>query len=137
RGPRQPRLSRGRSRPHGEHRGRSPRRQRVVTRPHAFNRPRDVRRVIDAFTDPSHPAAGAWAAQVDADRIAVTGHSFGGFTAITAVTGFENANGAVAVDDRVDAIIPIAPATGPSLLADDVLSQVDVPMLVLVGTDDV
>ena len=103
----------------------------------AFVRPSDVRRVVDAFTDPAHPTAGPWAAQVDAGRIAVTGHSFGGFTAIASVTGFANDQGTIEPDERVDAIIPIAPATGPTLLADDVIGLVDVPMLVLVGTDDV
>lgn len=103
----------------------------------AYLRPTDVRRVIDAFTDDSHPEAGPWAAQVDADRVAVTGHSFGGFTAIATVTGFANDQGTVDPDERVDAIIPIAPASGESLLPDDVIGRVDVPMLVLVGTDDV
>ena len=103
----------------------------------AFVRPTDVRRVIDAFTDPAHPTAGPWAARVDAERVAVTGHSFGGFTAIASVTGFTNDRGTVGPDERVDAIVPIAPATGPTLLADEVIAQIDVPMLVLVGTDDV
>ena len=103
----------------------------------AFVRPTDVRRVIDAFIDTDDPAAGAWAVQVDAERIAVTGHSFGGFTAIASVTGFSNSLGEIDADARVDAIIPIAPATGPTLLPDEVLARVDVPMLVLVGTDDV
>ncbi|MEY2957593.1 MAG: hypothetical protein RLZZ01_161 [Actinomycetota bacterium] len=103
----------------------------------AYLRPNDIGRVIDAFTDPSHPSAGPWAEQVDADRIAVTGHSFGGFTSVAVVTGFSNVNGTFEADDRVDAIIPLAPATGPALLADDVISLVDVPMMVIVGTDDV
>lgn len=103
----------------------------------AYLRPTDVRRVIDAFTDPEHPTAGPWAAQIDTEAVAVTGHSFGGFTSIASVTGFQNDQGTVEPDDRVDAIIPIAPASGASLLPDDVIAQVDVPMLVLVGTDDV
>lgn len=103
----------------------------------AFVRPTDVRRVVDAFTDPSHPTAGAWAAQVDPELVAVTGHSFGGFTSIAAVTGFTNDQGTVEPDDRVDAIVPIAPASGETLLPDDLISQVGVPMMVVVGTDDV
>lgn len=103
----------------------------------ALARPTDVRSVVDAFTDPAHPTAGPWAAQVDPDRVAVTGHSVGGFTAIASVTGFSNELGTVAADARVDAIIPIASASGATLLPDEVISQVDVPMLVMVGTDDV
>jgi predicted dienelactone hydrolase len=96
-----------------------------------------VRRVIDAFVDPAHPAAGPHAANVDAERIAVTGHSFGGFTSIAMVTGFANEVGEVAPDERVDAIIPLAPAVGPTLLTDELLGTLDVPMMVVVGTDDV
>jgi predicted dienelactone hydrolase len=103
----------------------------------AFNRPNDVRRVIDAFVDPAHPAAGPYAANVDAERVAVTGHSFGGFTSIAMVTGFANEVGEVTPDDRVDAIVPLAPAVGPTLLTDELLATVDVPMMVVVGTDDV
>ena len=103
----------------------------------AFNRPNDVRRVIDALTDPAHPTGGAFAAQVDAERIAVTGHSFGGFTSVAMVTGFTNEVGEVAPDARVDAIVPLAPAVSESLLPDDVLATVGVPMMVVVGTDDV
>lgn len=103
----------------------------------AYNRPSDVRRLIDAFVDPAHPTAGAYAAQVDPEDIAVTGHSFGGFTSIAVATGFANEVGELAPDDRVDAIIPIAPATGPTLLTDDLLASIDVPMMVIVGTDDI
>lgn len=99
-------------------------------------RPTDVGRVIDAFVDPSDEAAGEWAAHVDAEKIAVTGHSFGGFTAVAMVTGLDTGDIVLEPDDRVDAIIALAPATQPPLLADDRIDDVDVPMLVLVGTDD-
>jgi predicted dienelactone hydrolase len=106
----------------------------------AATRPADVIAVIDAMTDPADPAAGAFAAAVDAEHIAVTGHSFGGFTTYAVVSGYETAAGAIAADDRVDAIIPLAPAVGgregPALLTDDQLAAVDVPALVIVGTDD-
>lgn len=103
----------------------------------AFNRPTDVRRVTDAFVDPGDPVAGPFATHVDADHIVVTGHSFGGFTAIASVTGFSNEIGTVAIDDRIDAIVMLAPAVGPALLSDDLLSTIAVPFMVLVGTDDV
>ena len=106
----------------------------------ALNRPLDVIEVIDAFTDPADAEAGPYAAMVNADQIAVTGHSFGGFTSYAVVSGYENDLGASPADDRVDAIIPLAPAvgprSGPTLLTDDALAAVDVPALVMVGTDD-
>lgn len=103
----------------------------------AFDRPNDVRRVIDALTDTAHPTAGTAAASVDAEQIAVTGHSFGGFTAIAMATGFSNEVGDVPADARVDAIVPLAPAVSATLLPDERLASLDVPMMVLVGTDDV
>jgi predicted dienelactone hydrolase len=102
----------------------------------AFNRPLDVRRVIDAFLDPVHPTAGSYASHVDADKVVVTGHSFGGFTAIAMATGFTNDLGTTAADTRVKAIIPIAPAASTELLPDATLASISVPMMVLVGTND-
>jgi predicted dienelactone hydrolase len=102
----------------------------------AFDRPNDVRRVIDALVDPAHPTAGAYASEVDGDRIAVTGHSFGGFTAVAVATGVTNPIGNVPPDERIDAIIPLAPALSTELLPDAELATLDVPMLIVVGADD-
>lgn len=107
----------------------------------ALNRVQDVSVVIDAMVDPTHETAGGFAASVDGERVAVTGHSFGGFTTYAVVAGYENVEGSAPADDRVDAIIPLAPATGSgepgaTLLTDDDLARVDVPALVIVGTDD-
>ena len=78
----------------------------------ALNRVNDVETVIDAMLDPQSTESAGFVANVDAERIAVTGHSLGGFTAFAAVTGYENELGSVAADDRIDAIIPLAPAIG-------------------------
>ena len=106
----------------------------------ALNRPLDVRAVIDAFVDPANAETAPFQPAVDADRIALTGHSFGGFTTYATSAGYENELGAVEADDRIDALIPLAPAVGDggdaSLLSDDDLARVTVPALVIVGTDD-
>ena len=102
----------------------------------AFNRPNDVQRVLDAFLDPESIETVGFVASVSPDQIAVTGHSFGGFTAYAMASGFSNENGDFVADERVDAIIPLAPAAGPNLLTDELLASIDIPALVMVGTND-
>ena len=102
----------------------------------AVNRPNDVTAVIDELVDPESTVAAGLTEHIDAERIVVTGHSFGGFTAYAMVSGYENPNGRAAADDRVDAVITLAPAANELLLSDDQLAAVDVPSLVIVGTDD-
>lgn len=99
-----------------------------------LDRPDDVRAVIDAMTDTSHPTAGGFAAHVDPARIAVTGHSLGGFTAYAMAAGYANELGSTAPDPRVRAIVTLAPATGG--LADEELARVAIPAMTIVGTDD-
>jgi dienelactone hydrolase len=67
------------------------------------HRPADVRLVLDRVLDGSLGGVGE---HVDASRIGVTGHSFGGWTTL-AVTR---------ADDRIRAALPLAPAGGPSPL---------------------
>jgi predicted dienelactone hydrolase len=106
----------------------------------ALNRPLDIRAVIDAFLDPTNAETAPFQPAIDADHIALTGHSFGGFTTYATSAGYENDLGVVEADDRIDALIPLAPAVGAgdadSLLSDDDLARVTVPALVIVGTDD-
>jgi predicted dienelactone hydrolase len=106
-----------------------------------LNRPQDISVVIDAMLDPDSLETAGFPASVDSESIAVTGHSLGGFTSYAVVAGFENELGSFEPDQRVDAIIPLAPAVGGNdptqqLLSDDRLAAVDVPALVMVGTND-
>ena len=66
----------------------------------------------------------------DPDRVAVMGHSFGGFTALAVAGGYDD----IAADPRVDAIVPLAPAS--SRLTDEALSSIGIPMLIVTGSVD-
>ena len=105
----------------------------------AFNRVADITWVLDTVLTGDRGLEPIQAI-VDPDRIAVTGHSFGGFTSYGIVAGYENELGAVPADDRVGAIIPLAPAvgprSGPALLDDEALARIDVPSLVIAGSED-
>jgi predicted dienelactone hydrolase len=96
----------------------------------AANRPRDVSLVIDQMLardgDPADPLHG----RIDERDIAVAGHSFGGFTALASAGGFVDYR----PDPRVDAIVPIAPATFG--FSDEQLASIDLPMLLMGGTSD-
>jgi len=96
----------------------------------AKDRPLDISLVIDELlaldADPADPLYGI----VNEERIGVLGHSFGGFTTLAMISGFQD----VPPDDRVSAIMPISPAVGS--LSEELLAEVDVPTLVLGGTSD-
>jgi predicted dienelactone hydrolase len=105
----------------------------------ALNRPQDVEAVIDAMTNPESTETAGFVASVDPENIAVTGHSFGGFTAYAMASGYTNSLGSFAADPRVDAIVTMAPATGDGsgrLLSDENLAAISIPALVMVGTND-
>lgn len=106
----------------------------------AVNRPLDVIAVIDAIVDGTSDEAAAIGAVIDSASIAVTGHSFGGYTTYAVASGVTVGNTTIAADERVGALIPLAPAVGDgsadSLLSPDDLARIDVPTLVMVGTDD-
>ena len=106
----------------------------------AYNRPRDVQFLIDQMFNPESLETVGFVGSVNPEQIAVTGHSLGGYATYAVVSGMSNEAGSIEGDDRIDAIIPIAPALGDggptSLLSDEQLARVEVPTLILVGTND-
>ena len=94
------------------------------------NRPVDVSVVISAVLDGSADAEIADA--VDEESIGVTGHSFGGYTALAIGGGVGDLS--IEPDERVAAVIAFAPAARG--LGDDDLSAIDVPTMVVSGTLD-
>lgn len=97
----------------------------------AVERPRDVTFVIDQMLARAADPSDRFGGRIDGDHIAVVGHSFGGFTALAAAAGF----GPVPSDPRVDAIVPIAPASSP--FSDEQLAAISTPTLLVSGTSDV
>lgn len=100
----------------------------------AYNRPRDVTTTIDAVLALSEDDADPLAGRVDAERIAVAGHSFGGFTTLAMASGYDAEAGPVPSDPRVKALVAMAPYT--LLFSDTELGFVDVPTLIVSGTED-
>ena len=96
----------------------------------ARNRPQDVSFVIDQMEARDATPGDRFAGRIDEEHIAVVGHSFGGFTALAAASGYQD----IPADPRVDAIVPIAPASNP--FTDAELASITVPMLLLGGTSD-
>ncbi len=104
--------------------------QKRVMREIIAARPLDVSFMIDAVTD---GRAGDVASSVDPDRIGVSGHSFGGWTALMVT----------AADRRIRSVMPLAPAGGGSPLPGRALAEAldfewgrDVPVLYLVADRD-
>jgi predicted dienelactone hydrolase len=100
----------------------------------AVNRPLDVQAVITAMTTPTDPQTADLASAVDPDRIAVAGQSAGGYTTYATVSGVTNEVATVDADDRVDAIITLAPASAG--ITDQAFTSIDVPALVIGGSGD-
>lgn len=96
----------------------------------ARNRPEDVSFVISTVLDGI--AVPDLSEAVDGSRIGVAGHSFGGYTALAVGGGVDEFG--VEADERVDALVVMAPAVG--FLSDADLGAVDVPTLVMSGTLD-
>ncbi len=104
------------------------------THENLVNRPRHVRLTIDAVSsDPQFRAC------VQPDNVAIIGHSIGGYTALAVAGGTPWSETRqrvdVVADPRVRALVLLAPATA-WYLPEDSLSQVSVPILMLVAEHD-
>lgn len=112
----------------------------------AQDRPRDVSFLIDRMLARSSDPADRFHRALNPFAIGVTGHSFGGFTALAVAAGFDgDAAGEFGfevpegfepypADPRVRAIVPIAPASTP--LSNRELARIRVPTLLVGGTRD-
>ncbi len=104
----------------------------------ASARPGDIDSLLDAAlgTEQDTTLSQALAPSLSDDPVVITGHSLGGFTSYASIAGLETDNITVPADERLGAVIALAPAAAEELLPDDVLGRVDVPQLIIVGSDD-
>lgn len=106
----------------------------------------DVSWVITTMLAKNDEPADPFYQTLDPERVGVAGHSFGGFTSLAMAAGFgadppaeiagELPEGfePIPPDSRVKAICPIAPVS--SFLGDSELSSIEVPTLLIGGTQD-
>jgi len=101
----------------------------------ARHRPADVGFMIDEMIERGRTADDALEGRVDAERIGVTGHSFGGFTTLVSASGIARDEMVVEPDPRPGAFMPISVA-GSEEIDDERLAAVTRPFLFLGGTAD-
>ncbi|NNE74017.1 MAG: alpha/beta fold hydrolase [Acidimicrobiales bacterium] len=96
-------------------------------------RPQDISFVMDEILAMNEDDDHRYDNLINERRIAVAGHSFGGYTALAIAGGVEALG--LEADERVDAIIPLAGASNG--MSDVDLENIDIPTLFLSSTDDV
>lgn len=106
----------------------------------SFLRPFLTKAVIDSLVKSE-----SFGPYLDADNIGITGHSFGGFTALALAGGHFQGHAATVSDDRVKAAVAAAPWVGGNYDGDEFfafgpknteLNRVDVPVISFFGTKD-
>lgn len=107
----------------------------VVPDQNDLNRPADVTRVIDDVLARSNSGNDFLSGHVDASRIGLVGHSYGGYTAVATVSGHTTPLGSVEPDRRVKAIVGQAPYTLRLTPAEMALDKV--PTMLISGTKDI
>jgi predicted dienelactone hydrolase len=108
----------------------------ISTAQDRLDRPQDLTAVITEMLDVNSNQTAVFAAHIDPDKIAVMGHSRGGFTAFAIAAGFSNDLGETKPDPRVKAIIALAPGADPKFFSDAQLASIKVPTMMIVGTND-
>ncbi len=106
----------------------------------AYLRPLITSAVLDSLLESE-----TFGPHIDAGNIGITGHSFGGFTALAVAGGPVQGNAASVSDRRIKAGVIAAPWVGGRIDGEDVfafgadnagLDNVDIPMICLFGTND-
>ncbi len=90
------------------------------------NRPRDMVFVLDELVARSNTPGDDLAGAIDADRVGISGHSFGGYTSFLLAAGDTR-------EPRIKAIFPQAPG---AILPDEHFAGITVPTLIIGGSID-
>lgn len=101
-------------------------------------RPGDIDAVLDAVlgTESTTELSETLDGSLTDDPVVISGHSLGGFTSYAAIAGLTTENVDIAADGRIGAAITMAPFATAEVLPDELLAAVDVPQLIIVGSDD-
>ena len=106
----------------------------------AYLRPLLTKAVVDSLV-----GSDLFGPHIDADNIGITGHSFGGFTALAVAGAPYRGNAATVSDERIKAGVIAAPWVGGHYDGEDLfafgddnidLDQVDIPIISFFGTND-
>lgn len=100
----------------------------------AFLRPADITLTLDSVLAANGTAGDPLEGSMDETKIALSGHSWGGYTSVATVAGHTNSLGSTTPDERINSLVLMAPYT--EMLSDEELQKVDVPVLVLSSTLD-
>ncbi|MSW46365.1 MAG: prolyl oligopeptidase family serine peptidase, partial [Actinobacteria bacterium] len=76
-----------------------------------MNRPADISAEIDGMLARNADANDPFHNKIDADRIGLFGHSYGGYTALATVGGHSTPLGTTVADKRIKAVVGLAPYT--------------------------
>lgn len=99
-----------------------------------LDRPADVTRVIDDMLARSSSSGDFLSGRIDASRIGLVGHSYGGYTVIADVAGHTTPLGSVKPDRRIKAVVAQAPYTLRLTSAE--LAADTVPTMLISGSKD-
>jgi len=92
----------------------------------AWNRPLDMDHLITKMLEWNEIPDGIYEGLIDPDQIAMTGHSFGGYTSI--LLGFD--------DPRIKAVVPMCPATQQMIARGYDLEEFSIPSMIMAGAMD-
>ena len=92
----------------------------------AWNRPLDVTHLIDTMIQWNDIPNGTYSDLIDPERIAMAGHSFGGYTSI--LQGFD--------DERIKVVVPMCPATQHLVALGYELEEFPLPAMIMAGAMD-
>lgn len=101
----------------------------------AFDRPKDVSFIIDMVFELSASGDEFLSGMIDTKRVGVTGHSYGGYTALASAGG--KLGGDIDLSDsRISASVPLAPGIF-AFFGEDGIANITIPTMIIGGSADI